>query len=67
MISIAFLALMLTVLRQAFLLQKAAVREELLRAEAAYQRASYAADVQRLRALLEEGLAPVRSGPMARH
>jgi hypothetical protein len=37
MISIAFLALILTVIMQAILLQRAAVREEQLRAEAAFQ------------------------------
>jgi hypothetical protein len=37
MISIAFLALILTVIMQAILLQRAAVREAHLRAEAAFQ------------------------------
>jgi hypothetical protein len=39
MISIAFLALILTVIMQAILLRRAAVREAQLRAEAEFQRA----------------------------
>jgi hypothetical protein len=47
MISIAFLALILTVITQSILLRRAEVRAEVLRAEAALQRAEAEARYQR--------------------
>jgi len=56
MITIAFLALILTVTMQSFRLQRAAVREEFLRAEAAAQAAAAERNYQRARAALDQML-----------
>jgi hypothetical protein len=48
MIGIAFLALILTVMMQAVLLQRAVVREEMYRAEAEMHRARAEAEARRL-------------------
>jgi hypothetical protein len=53
MICIAFLALVLTVIMQAILLQRAAVREQQLRAEAEWQRATAEVSYQRARAAVD--------------
>jgi hypothetical protein len=60
MISIAFLALILTVIMQAFLLQRAAAREQQLRAEAEMQRALAEAQMQRARAAADQMLEHVK-------
>ena len=58
MISIAFLALTLTVIMQAILLQRAAVREEQLRAEGRFQRAGAILKMVQAEAALSRGRWP---------
>jgi hypothetical protein len=54
MIGIALMALVLTLIMQTVLLQRAAVREQQLRAEAEHQRAIAEEEALRARASLEE-------------
>jgi hypothetical protein len=53
MIGIAFMALVLSLIMQTVLLQRAAVREQQLRAEADLQRAQAEAEIQRAQAILD--------------
>ena len=57
MISIAFLALILTVIMQGVLLQRTAVREEMLRAEADLRRAQAEAALKRAEAIFQQSRA----------
>jgi hypothetical protein len=59
MISITFLALILTVILQTILLQRAAVREEQLRAEAAFQMSGAVLQRVQAEAALKRALAIV--------
>jgi hypothetical protein len=59
MISIAFLALILTVFVQALLLQRAVVLEQRMRVEVERQRAMAEAEAQRARAVLDMSLQQV--------
>jgi hypothetical protein len=63
MIIVAFLALVLTVLMQAIMLQRAAVREQLLRAEAELRLAVARAELEQARAEAELKRAFAEAGP----